>query len=185
MRENYSIEIQDSKAATYKAVTFIIAVINLLAFAFLLFYTNVTWIKNIISIGFICSLMAVFLIATKKFSHYLSNFPTEILFIICAIIFLITGNYLPGLLLMVCTLLSFVTSKRLVIKFTMEGIRYPSFPVKQFPWSGVDFVLLKDDILTLEMKNNRILQFTLEKHIADAIDTNAFNAFCAAQLTIK
>lgn len=185
MKENYSIEIQDSKAATYKAVTFIIALINLLAFSFFLFYTNETWITNTIGIGFICSLLAVFFFIVKKFSHYLSNLPIEILFIICAIILLITGNYLPGLLLMVLTLLSFVTSKKLVIKFSIEGIRYPSFPVKLFPWSAVDFVLLKDDILTLEMKNNRLLQFTLEKHIADAIETNEFNAFCAAQLANK
>ena len=185
MKKDYSIEIQDSKAATHKTVTFIIAVINLLTFTFFLFYTNETWIKNIIGVGFICSLLAVFFFVIKKFSHYLSNFPIEILFIICAILFLITGNYLQGLLLMIFSFFSFVTSKKLLIQFTIDGIRYPSFPAKLFLWSEVDFVLLKDDILTLEMKDNRLLQFTLKKQIADAIDTNEFNAFCAAQLAFN
>jgi hypothetical protein len=39
-------------------------------------------------------------------------------------------------------------------------------------------VILKDDILSIELKDNRLFQFSLDKNIAAAIDSAAFNNFC-------
>jgi hypothetical protein len=55
---------------------------------------------------------------------------------------------------------------------------YPSFPVKKIAWAEVDFVMLKDDILTIELLNNKLIQFTLNKQLASAIDADRFNRFC-------
>jgi hypothetical protein len=180
---SYSINIPDDKATTYPVVTFIIAVINLLAFGYLLFTSSGRAIHSMIILGFIMSILAVVFYLIKYFSIYFSSFRIEISFIICAIAWLVAGYYLLAFLLLAFALLGFATNKNLVIHFSEEGIRYPSFPVRLYRWSEVDFVILKDDILSIEMKDNRLLQFTLEQSIASKIDDLVFNAFCAQQIT--
>jgi hypothetical protein len=181
--KSFNIQIPNDKAATYRLVTLITAIINLLAFGFFMLNINAGSLKMIAITGFISGVLSVILLGVKKYTSYLSNFRIETLFTVCSACWIITGNYLLGSLLMVFTLLGFIALKRKVIYFYKEGIRYPSFPTRLISWKGVDFVMLKDDILTIEMKNNKLIQFTLEKDIASMIDTDDFNNFCSEQLT--
>lgn len=171
--------------ATYRLINFIISIINLLAFAYLLFNAVYSSAKNIILIGFIISLLAPFFFILKKYIHFLSHFKIEISFIICAIIWFISGNYLLGLLLMAFALLGIAMQVKPVIHFSEYGIRYPGFPAKLFLWNEVDSVQLKEGILTIDMKNNRLMQYSLENGIANAVNAKDFNDFCAAQLLKK
>lgn len=181
----YNIEIPNEKMATYRVINFIISIINLLAFAYLLFNSGFSSAKNIILIGFIISLLAPFIFLLKKYSRFLSHFKIEILFIICAIIWFISSNYLLGLLLMVFALLGIAVQVKPVIHFNEYGIRYPGFPAKLFLWNEVDSVQLKEGILTIEMKHNRLMQYSLQNEIANAVNAAAFNDFCAAQVLKK
>ena len=79
------------------------------------------------------------------------------------------------------TFFPFTLNKKLV-HFSENGITYPTFPTRSISWKEVDFVILKDDILTIEMKNNKLMQFTLEKHISSGINADEFNNFCKQQL---
>lgn len=185
MSASYSIEIPNEKLATYRVVTLIIAIINLLAFAYIIFYTNDAGIVSLLYIGFVVSLLALILFIIKHYSRFFKSFRIEIAFIISGCIWMISTNYLLGLLLLLFAFLGLIANKKPVIYFTKEQIRYPSFPEKIFLWPDVDFVILKDDILTIELKNNQLFQFTLEKEIANGIDAAAFNVFCNQQLTTQ
>lgn len=185
MSAHYSIELPNEKLATYRVVTFIIAIINLLAFGYIIFYSNDAGILNILYIGFIVSLLALILFFIKHYGRFFKSFRIEIAFIISGCIWIISANYLLGMLLLLFAFFGLIANKKPVIYFTKEQIRYPSFPEKIFLWPEVDFVILKDDILTIELKNNQLYQFTLGKEIADKIDAAAFNVFCNQQLTTQ
>ncbi|HET9431236.1 MAG TPA: hypothetical protein VFO70_08665, partial [Chitinophagaceae bacterium] len=60
-------------------------------------------------------------------------------------------------------------------------IVYTSFPVKNITWNQVNNVILKDGLLTLDQKNNRILQVEIRNSDPD-IDEKDFNEFCSRQL---
>ncbi|HSN61979.1 MAG TPA: hypothetical protein VLR49_13660 [Ferruginibacter sp.] len=182
MSEAYSIEIPNEKLATYRVVTFIIAIINLLAFGYIIFYSNDGAILSLLYIGFIVSLLALILFIIKHYGRLFKSFRIEIAFLISGCIWLISANYLVGVLILLFAFLGLIANKKPVIYFTKEQIRYPSFPEKIFLWPEVDFVILKDDILTIELKNNQLFQFTLEKKVANGIDAVAFNLFCNQQL---
>ncbi len=68
-----------------------------------------------------------------------------------------------------------------VFSFSAEEIQQKNFPSKVYPWSSFSNVILKDDVLTLDLKNNKIIQGEIEN------DTNVsegdFNNFAQAQLT--
>ena len=178
MTENYKIEVPNEKAATYRVVTFIIAVINLFSFAFAVAHAGGTILLGILYIGMAVSAAAVLFFVLQPRFAMLKSFRIEIAFIICGIVWVATGNYLPGALLTLFALLGFATNKKPVIIFSNSYIIYPSFPVQKIAWAEVDFVMLKDDILTIELLNNKLIQFTLNKQLASATDADRFNRFC-------
>jgi hypothetical protein len=179
---SFSIQIPNDKAATYKVVTLIIAIINLLTFGFSFLNRHGGSSGVLAIVGFIVSLLLLMALIFNKDTGKLAVLRVGILFIVCALLWFFTGSYLLGLLLLGFALLGFITFNKKVIDFSAEGIKYPSFPVKSIPWKEVDFVILKDDILTIEMKNNRLMQFTLEKGTSSTINPQEFNHFCKEQL---
>ncbi|MBC7868510.1 MAG: hypothetical protein H7X88_13325 [Gloeobacteraceae cyanobacterium ES-bin-316] len=179
MTPDYSIEIPNEKAATYKVVTLIISVINLLAFGYAVFALQSSSIISLLYIGLTISLVSVILLFFRPHQNLLKKtFRIEIAFFICAFTWFASGNYILGLLLFIFAMAGLVANKIPVIHFSKQEIRYPSFPEKIFLWKEINFVMLKDDILTLEMKDNRLMQFTLGKIVADSINSLAFNNFC-------
>ena len=62
-----------------------------------------------------------------------------------------------------------------------NSIRYPSFPVKDIAWKELNNIVLKDELLTIDLKNNRVIQQMLEKNVS-SVDEQEFNDFCKAQL---
>src|SRR5690242_4554246 len=64
--------------------------------------------------------------------------------------------YLAGILILLLILYSFIR-KDLKVVINTNGIIYPSFPSKTIDWSFISNLILKDGLLTIDMKNNRII----------------------------
>ncbi len=75
-----------------------------------------------------------------------------------------------------------ISKRKLIIYFHEHLVEYPSFPKKSIPWSDLNNVMLKDDILTIDCKNNKIYQHNIQdsEQFADEIE---FNEFCGKHLT--
>jgi hypothetical protein len=70
----------------------------------------------------------------------------------------------------------------LEIGFNPEGIVINSLFRKKFPWSSLESVILKDGMLTLDFRNNRLLQKeVLDDDQPDASE-DEFNAYCRGKL---
>ncbi len=179
MSESYSIEIPNEKLPTYRVVTLIVSIINLLAFVYLALNATRDYSSASLYVGLGLSVVAVMMILVKRFGKALPDIWAAMVLVACALIWMVAGNILPGFLLMIFAMMSLVAQKQPVIHFEKAHIRYPSFPEKILLWTDVDFVMLKDDILTIEMKDNQLLQFTLQKSVAAPINAENFNCFCA------
>lgn len=176
--DGYNVEIPNHKAATYKVVTFIISLINLLAIAYALISAG-AGARLIPGIGVALGIAAVFAAAYAwRGRGKTLRIPTWAILLACSALWIYLGSYFMGVSLLVFAILCFLTARLLVIRFSQQAILYPSTPAKRFDWSEIDFVMLKDDILSIELKNNQLLQFTLEPKVSAGIDTVAFNAFC-------
>ncbi|MEO6314119.1 MAG: hypothetical protein ABIU63_06385 [Chitinophagaceae bacterium] len=71
--------------------------------------------------------------------------------------------------------------KPLEIGFTDTEIAINTLLRRRYKWSDINNVILKDDLLTLDFKNNRLLQRETIDEEGDA-ETDAFNAYCQDQL---
>ncbi len=73
------------------------------------------------------------------------------------------------------------------VKFPAEigaddrGIVFNSLPSKSFTWQEIDSMLLKDDIITINFKNNKIYQKETEAEVSESLEKE-FNAFCSSKL---
>lgn len=73
--------------------------------------------------------------------------------------------------------------KKPFIQLNKDGIiikKLWNAPVQ--PWTALNNVILKDNLLTIDFINNKLYQILIEEDI-DEIGEKAFNAFCAAQLS--
>lgn len=86
-----------------------------------------------------------------------------------------------------CVLFFFFYSIRILkVVISSEGIVYPSFPVKKIEWERLNNLLLKDNLLTIDFKNNKLIQseiFTDQKEVV--VDEIEFNDFCRQQINVN
>ncbi len=67
------------------------------------------------------------------------------------------------------------------IGFDAEEIVINSFPSKHYQWQDVNNIVLKDNMLTVDFKNNKILQKETESDVSRETEIE-FNAFCSERL---
>jgi len=67
------------------------------------------------------------------------------------------------------------------IGFNKTGITINTFLKKHYEWSFINNVILKDGLLTIDYKNNKIFQKELEEEIMPVLEKE-FNEFCRLQL---
>src|SRR6478736_1460024 len=67
------------------------------------------------------------------------------------------------------------------IGFDDEGITINTFSKKFYPWSLITNVVLKDGLLTIDYKDNRLFQKEIEEQISPVLESE-FNEFCRSKL---
>ena len=171
----------NSKTRTYEFFSAMLVAINCVCFLFYAYHTPASIYRSLFLSGAVASLLYVVLIIFKKRFSYLVPY----LLLLLAILWLIGGNIIFTILLLASAAMAIFALRQQVIRIGQTGISYPSFPTTFYNWEAVDQVLLKDDILTIDLRNNQLFQFNLPQESIAAIDVEAFNAFCSAQIAAK
>ena len=178
--EKYSIILPNEKAATYRYVTLFIIVINLLLSGFISFTAVDHRIRYLSLVALVVCSVAVMILFINRRSNKKNTLPVMSSFLILAILWLLIGKYLLALCICCFAVIGSYTVRKLKIIFSEEGIVYPSFPKKIFLWKDISNVLLKDDMLTIDFKNNKLIQALISKE--STVAESEFNHFCKKQL---
>lgn len=70
------------------------------------------------------------------------------------------------------------------IGFSKEAVVRNAFPKKRYEWFEIDNVMIRDNLFTLDLRNNKIIQKELDEEISKELETE-FNAYCKEQLHFK
>lgn len=108
----------------------------------------------------------------------------RILFIAGVIWLTLPSLYWVGILLIALGLLEKSAKNDLEIGFSPDEIVINSLIKRRFEWVDFNNILLKDDLLTMDFKNNKLLQRLTIDDEADA-DEDEFNAYCSQHLLGK
>ncbi len=80
---------------------------------------------------------------------------------------------------MLLFLLGAIATDHVTYNFSQELITQKNFPWKKFQWLQMQNVILKDNFLTLDFTNNKIIQAEIKN---ENIPEKDFNAFVRKQL---
>ncbi len=181
--DKYSIILPNDRAKTYGYVTLFILLTNLFMFAFIYFNTLDTSVTNVSFWGIIISLLSLSILFINRAVKKSYPFLVEISFIILSVCWSLIDKYLLALAIVCFAVIGTYTRRKFEVIFSKEGIIYPSFPKKTFLWKEVSNVVLKDGMLTIDLKNNKLIQSVISKESA-VINEREFNLFCKERMLI-
>ncbi len=84
-------------------------------------------------------------------------------------------------MLLLFILLDFIAHKKLLVDITDKQIVVPYVMQKTINWNEVNNVILKDGLLTIDFKNNKLFQQLILNSDED-VNEKEFNDFCKQQL---
>lgn len=177
MTPKFELVLRNDKLKSYYRITIFVLLLQTLVITWFLVSGNQTALQKISGIAALLPLL-VFT------GNYLVKHPSvriDSLFPVSAVLitiyWLFSGYWLAGLLTVILFLLYLVSRRKLTVSFYTDRIDYPSFPKRKIKWGELSNVVLKDGWLTIDFKNNRIIQqFTEET--TDTGNEKEFNDFC-------
>lgn len=178
--KTFVIEIPNERLKTYKKVAFIILTLNFLGFGYV--FLKTTDDESFIAVaGLVLNAVPwlYFLLNKKHIKSPLSEF----VFILSSFIWVYFGNIWMGIMLLLFAVMSFFTNKKTIVTVNDECLIYPSFPVKKYLWSQITSVMCKDDILTIDLKDNKLLQLNIEHEFAADFNSVGFNEWCTKKIS--
>ncbi len=178
--KEFKIRLPNEKVKAYNRISIIVLAINLLAFGLLFFKQNTLP-------AYIAALCMMFIISGALFTFIsknirLQNKLTVISIALAAVSWIIIGDYMLGVLMGAVAAVSYSTLQPPFVVVGEHGLHYPSFPKQFFTWDTLNKVLLKDDVLTIDKKDNKLLQFTLPNVNMTQEEQKVFNAYCAGKV---
>ena len=178
--KKFELLLKNEKIKSYDRIANLIILINLALFILLAINDADKKIR-------ITGLAGAALLLIILLAHYFSirqknKIPYRLAALYTAVVIWIVIEYWwIGIICFILSLLYQVSKKNLRIDFSHEKIEYLSFPKRKVLWMELTNVILKDGILTIDFKNNRILQAEI-CNTEPGIIEKEFNDFCKQQL---
>ena len=142
---------------------------------------NATYTKIIGIISSVVILASLFAFTRPTLAKFRLNALFNASMYLSAHFFQLHGYWWASILLFILVIFYYKATYLWVVKVQESGIFYPSFPTKYIAWHELSNVILKDGILTIDFRNNRIIQQELDENM-DAPNATDFNEFCRQQL---
>jgi len=170
----YTFSIKDNSPDINVAVT--TSLLGLAAVTSLLYQNNQFYFINIAA-AIILIMAAVFI---KRLLKKL-QFNTTLLLSLAAVILFVATRSIPfAAILMLYGLLVKKIYKNPLVTVNTKGISITKMlgnPIHE--WSEFNNIILKDSLLTLDFKNNKLFQLNIREN---NVDENCFNIFCSGYI---
>lgn len=170
----YDLILKNVNIKSYRRISLIFAILNVLYFIFLLADER----RRYIAIISLCTLSAYFLykllIAIKRSSKF---YVDEWVYFLLMLLWI--DSYPLAILNLFLMLISTAATQELHYKFS-DIIVQKNFPWKQFEWVKFSNVIIKDNILTMDFITDKLIQ----GEIQNEVNEKEFNAFASKNLSI-
>lgn len=112
------------------------------------------------------------------------RYPKELLLLEIVVLHMVLLFWWAAAITLLLGLLYTIAKRKLAVAVEMAGISYPSFPKRRITWPELNNVVLKDGLLTLDFRNNKLIQVPVAESATTTVDEKEFNEFCSKQLAI-
>jgi hypothetical protein len=91
-------------------------------------------------------------------------------------------NFVIAVTNLVLFLLYTASIQKIIYSFDSSHIKQKNFPWKKYHWNELSNVIIKDNLLTMDFKNNKLMQGEIT---TDEVNEMEFNAFVRKHLMSK
>ena len=174
--QQFEIILKNEKVKLYRNIAWIFLLLNFAVFIFLIFFDVYRYpaLAFTVALG-IYLLMRWYLFKNSKATIFLDEF----VFFIPAAGWFGLHSYLIAIGCLLMGILYKLSLQQIKFVFSRGQIAKMNFPKKEFDWGEFNNVILKDNVLTLDFKNNKIVQADVESKDITEVD---FNSFARVQL---
>lgn len=98
----------------------------------------------------------------------------------------VSGNFILGILYLIAGISERFLSSNVEIGFSDQQIVRKGITTKTYAWNELNNVMIKDDLLTMDFKNNTLLQAYTDDEDDEEYDVEdeEFNEFCRRRLSL-
>lgn len=178
--DDYLIKLPNTKVKFYDTMGWLLIIISLTAFGTLLFYVNSAQERWYAGVGFIVTVISFGYEWFFRKPFQLSTAIQSALLYYSMIWLLFFHYYLIGFISLALVLFYYIAKRELNVLFSKERIEYPSFPPRKISWSELNNIVIKDGLLTIDFKNNKLIQQLIDE--SNNINEAEFNAYFREQL---
>jgi hypothetical protein len=174
--KQYELALRNNKRKSYITITWIIIAANILSLVLLAAAGSIDKIELAATIFLLG--VAIFL---PKYVDRKEKIETSVIFLILMITWISNSFWWVAGINLIFEIFQIAALRKLIVNINSQKIVYPSFPQKNIDWKRLNNLILKDGLLTIEFKNNRIIQQLIDEK-QTSIDEKEFNEFCKQQL---
>ena len=177
MAASFTFTLTPEKQNSYSRIELLVVVLHLITFIILAASRSSKGIILPVT-GIVAA--TTYLVLYWRNKNKQSRFITmEVPMYFFAIWWFFAGVYWMGCLVFIFGLFASVYKQKIQVIITGDAVVYKSFPNRTFNWEDLNNVILKDGILTIDFKSDKIIQQLVEE--TDVIEAE-FNLFCSTRL---
>lgn len=177
--KKYEIVLLNKKAKIYSTISWLIIALNFFAFVYIGISGSAK--STLYSIAGSVILLIIFILQVL-YNKIKNQFKPVFGFIIVTWLFM--GFYWPAVINALLFIFYTISTRRLAVAINEDGIIYPSFPKKIVGWNDLNNLILKDGLLTIDFKNNKLAQAEINVDDDNALNEQEFNDFCRNYLKL-
>jgi hypothetical protein len=151
--------VKNEKVKSYRMIAGIFLLANIAAFAFLSF-------SEIYQTTAIASLLVILIFTLVRFLLYKKNLTKtwidQWMYILPALCWAFLQFFIPVFICLLMAFLFLSSRKKLHFRVDENGIQKMNLPKQMYVWNLFSNVILKDNLLTLDFKNNHLIQVEVE-----------------------
>jgi hypothetical protein len=172
----FTILLKNEKLRTYTIISWLIIAMNVISFI----YLGVSGRSKVANLPYFSSalLITIFFFRFVSKREAFENDSISLCYSIAVITWIVLQLYWAAGVLLLLFLFQDVSRRKLTVLVFDDRIVYPSFPKRTIEWKELSNVVLKDGILTIDLKNNKVYQ----NEITSPASELDFNEFCEEHL---
>ncbi|MBI3138663.1 MAG: hypothetical protein HYZ15_08775 [Sphingobacteriales bacterium] len=173
--------LKNEKLKQYHRIAFLLILINLLLFIYLAVSTGAKDIRisSLITAALLISTLSIDYFLEKKKKNEDSPYKLLAEYLVAMAWWKLGYGWL-ALLFFLLAMLYLGAKRKLQVHVFTEYISYPSLPEKKIKWQELNAVILRDGLLTIDFKNNKLIQQTIDEN--SLVDEQEFNDYCRGQI---
>lgn len=175
MPEQFQITLINDKIKLYQRFGWFLIIVFYAVACYFYFFVNNT--NNYT--GGIIFLSSIVVLGVMK--YFLANTKYKIdlryFFTLGIMALFLNQQYLFTVLALALLFLYKISTLPKVLIVNVNGIQYPSFPIRKIHWQELNTTLLKDGLVTIDFKSDKIIQQFIDETKTNVIEQE-FNDFC-------